>query len=151
MIVALHLLAWDRAKWMYRLDPGTRRLERVEARLSEGEPPAGFVKRCIFGPPLAVFELDGGWFIRAGRQEMSLAEPSLALRIRRWGPLTRVTLETAKERRHCLYSETFGWVAARVDPTFDDLDASAADFSRFLLEKYRQAQAGHRAHGDRGN
>lgn len=141
MSQALYLRSWDRADRRYRLDRRSRGLQRVPAASVNGAGTAGFVKRCLVGPPLVVFQLDGAWRIRTGKDELPLGDPALALRVRRWGPFTRATLATGGRRRHLLYAEAFRFFAARLDPTFDDLDASAADFSRWLLEKHRQARA----------
>lgn len=129
------LQSWSRASQRWLLDPTSGKLRREKREDGATERIDGFIQTCVAGAPLTVFCDQETWFIQRGETRFALNDEELSIEFSRLGPFTTVRIARGQLGFSCVYSDLLGGLMRRIDPTFDDLDASAADFSRWLNEK----------------
>ena len=129
------LQCWDRSNRVWRLDPELGALEPIRFDPAKEMISGGFVKRGLVGSPLIVYSLEGVWYLQIKKERWPLADPELHFEVRRWGCFTGIKVRIGPSCHKLIYGQPLDYLSRRLDPTYDDLDDSIADFPLWLAEK----------------
>lgn|GEM_PF-2155547 len=132
--------SWDRPR-LFELDPASGRLVRYGSGAgAEATESAGFVKSCIFGSPLMVYQQERSWFLQIGRRRWPLANTELKIEVKKWALGRRIEIDAPGFRTTCRVSDLGFWLGKTLDPTFDRLDHEATDFPLWLAQRRAEAR-----------
>ncbi|MCP3935865.1 MAG: hypothetical protein GY708_10890 [Actinomycetia bacterium] len=129
----LLLRRWGSYSRAYLLETASGRL--VRSRAASDQVADGFVKRCLYGKPILVFQQQDTWYLRVGKRQARLSDPERAVRFRRRGPFVSLRIDLHGQHTRHLYTQFMEEFVKFADPTYDRLDQECGDFLVWLKDR----------------